>query len=120
EGASKELVKASAGIDAKQSMWMSGIITDDMRKKLADTQFKVFANKLESINFAANVTDAIVVDINVNTSDAEAPKMIKMQIDTFLPFIRAAAEADEKTGELAKEIFKNLTISANQGGLNVN
>ena len=119
--ASKDLVKASAKIEAKQSIWMAVVITDDMRKKMAENpQFKALAAKLESVTASVDVSDAIVFDLNVNTTDADAAKMIKTQIDAFLPFIRTTAEADEKNGELAKELFSNLKIVANPNGLNVN
>ena len=120
-GGSKDLVKAGAKADGKNSMWMAVVVTDEMRKAMADNpQLKGFANKLESITSGVNVSDSIVLDLNVNTTDGDAAKAIETQINAFLPFIRATAEADEKNGALAKEIFSNLKIAAGPTGLNVN
>ncbi len=117
-GGSKELVKASAKADGKQSMWMAMVITEEMRKQMAaNVQFKDIAPKLESISAGFHVSDALAFDLNINTSDGEAPKKMKALVDMFLPFILPTLIPDET---VSKDIQKNLKITANEDALNVN
>jgi hypothetical protein len=120
-GGSKDLVKAAKKLDPKQCMWMAIGITDDMRKEMAkNPQFKAFAEKLESITFGIHVSDAIIFDLNVNTSDAEAPKAMKVQVDQAVQLFKAFGGADEKAGPIITDILNSLKITANQDALNFN
>jgi hypothetical protein len=120
-GGSKDLVKASAKIKADQSLWMVMPITEDLRKMMAGAPGgKEIGAKLESFSFAVKVSDAIVADANFNTADAATAKALEGQINLVLPFLQMQAEADEKHGPLAKELFAGLKITAGQDALNIN
>jgi hypothetical protein len=120
-GGSKELVKASAKLDGKSSMWMAMVITDDLRKMMAQNpQTKDIAEKLEAFTFGVKVTDNIVADLNINTSDAAAAKVMKTQVDAALPFITALVGDDNPASPVVKELIKGLKVTANQDGLNFN
>jgi hypothetical protein len=120
-GGSKDLVKASAKLDSKSSMWLAMVISKEMRALMAQNpQFKDIANKLESVTFGVNVTDAIVADLNINTTDAAAAKAMKAQVDLALPFLTAIVPEDNPANPVVKEIRKNLKVTANQDALNFN
>ena len=120
-GGSKELVKASAKLDTKSSMWLAMVITKEMRALMSQNpQFKDIANKLESVTLGVNVTDNIVADLNINTADAAAAKAMKAQVDLALPFITAIVPEDNPANPVVKEIMKNLKVTANQDALNFN
>jgi len=119
-GGSKELVKASAKLDGKSSMWMAIVMTKEMRELMAkNAQTKDIAEKLESFTFGVKVSDDIVADMNINTSDAATAKAMQTQVEAALKFIPLAVP-DEQAGAVVKEIIKGLKVTANQDGLNFN
>ena len=120
-GGSKELSKASAKVDGKQSMWMAVVITDDMRKAMAQSpQMKDVAGKIESITMGIHVTDEIVLDLNINTADGAAAKAMKTQVDAALPFITAIIGDDNPASGVVKDLMKTLKITAKEDALNLN
>ncbi len=120
-GGSKELVKAGAKVDAKQSMWMAVVIDEAMRKKMAESpQFKDIAPNLESITTGVNITDDIVLDVNINTANAAAAKDMKKQIDAALPFITAFIGDDNPASPVVKDLLKSLKVTAGEDALNIN
>ena len=119
--ANKDLVKAAAKVDGKQSMWLAVVVSEAMRTELAKSaQFKDIAPKLESVTFGLSVGDAVVADLNINTTDNDTPKALKVLVDMFLPVIQVLGGNDPNAGPIIKEIVDGLKITANQNVLNVN
>ena len=119
-GASKDLIKASAKANPRNSVWLALVINDEMRKVAANSpQFKAIADKLESITAGIHVTDAIVVDININTTDADAAKALKVQVDALVPIFKALGSSDEKAAPIVEDVLNTLKVTANPTGLNI-
>lgn len=77
-GVSKELSDVLKKVDAKQSFWIAGLLTDDLLKGplAGNEQAKEILGKIASLVGGIHVTDDVKIDFTLNTKTTEAAKEI--------------------------------------------
>jgi hypothetical protein len=109
---SAELKAAVAKVPGKESLWVAGIITEDIKKKLADNpQTKKYAASIKSITGGITVTDALQLNAQIHTNDGDVAKELKKVIEGFVPVIQLMTQGNEQYGPLIKEVLDGLKVS---------
>jgi hypothetical protein len=114
------LAKSVGTATGKESVWMGLILTDAMKKQMAQNPMSAAFGNLDSITTTVNVTDAILIDVNLNADNAANAGKIKPMIDQFVQFFAAFGGADEKTGPIVKKVLANLKTSVKGNAVNIN
>ena len=111
---SPELVTALDRLGGKESVYAALVITDQMKKKMADgpnPQFKEIAPKLQYVTGIFDVTDDVKLKLSVQTSDAKAADKVKMTLNQFVPLIgMMAAGQAEKLGPTVTDLVKQIEV----------
>jgi len=114
------LAKSIGGATGKESMWMGVILTEDMKKQVAANPMTAALGTLESIATTVNITDAVIIDVFLNSDKAENAEKVKELINQFLPAIGLFIGGDENLGPILKKIMANLKVSTKGSTVNIN
>ncbi len=110
--ANPDLRAAVAKVPGKESLWMAGIITEDLRKKMeANPQTKKYAASVKSVTGGITVTDALEINGQIHTNNADVAKELKKVIEGFVPVIQLMTQGNEQYGPLIKEVLDGLKVS---------
>jgi hypothetical protein len=111
---SPELVTALDRLGGKESVYAALVITDQMKKMIADgpnPQFKELAPKLQFVTGIFDVTNDVKLKLSVQTSDAKAADKVKMTLNQFVPLIgMMAAGQAEKLGPAVTDLVKQIEV----------
>jgi hypothetical protein len=115
------LKSAAAGVDAKQSVWGALVVTDEIRKSLAqkDGPGAAIGPKLKAITGGVNITDGIAVAVQVQTSDAKAARELREFGDQAKGLLAFVGAQNEEVKPFTDELLKTLKISAEKTDVNV-
>jgi hypothetical protein len=118
-----ELKSAIGGISGKESMWMAGIVNDELKKKLADNdQTRKYADKLKAITGSVTLTDDIQLGIQIHTTDAKVADEIRGTLDALKPLANLLVQGDnaKQIGPIVKDVLDNLKIGTEQTTVTIN
>jgi len=109
---SAELRAAVGKVPGKESLWVAGIITDDIKKKMQDNpQTKKYAGTIKSITGGITVTDAFQLNGQIHTTDPKIAAELKKVLEGFVPVIQLMTQGNEQFGPLIKEVLDGLKIT---------
>jgi hypothetical protein len=125
EGRSKpgaELQTAANKVPGKESFWIAAIVTPEMKKQMeSNPQAKKYANTVKSLTGGLLVTDAILFNFQIHTTDPKIANELKMTIDGFKPLLQlmAAQGGNEMVGPLVKEVLDGLKVNTQETTVSV-
>lgn len=91
--------------DAKKVVWVAGLITDDVKKGMANFPLTAnIATKLESFTGNVGVTDGVQVDLHVYATDEKAA-------NDFSKLLEAAKGFIPQDNDMVKELVDGLKIN---------
>jgi len=117
----RALKSVIGGVDAKQSIWVAALVTEDMRKALARTDGPgaEVAPKLKALTGGVNITTNIAVALQMQTSDAEAAKKLRDFADQAKGLLAFVGNSNEEAKPFVDELLKTLKINAEKTDINV-
>lgn len=125
EGRSKpgaDLQTAVNKVPGKESFWVAGIITPEMKKQLeTNPQTKKYASTVKSLTGGLTLTDAFQLNIQVHTTDPKVANELKMTMEGLKPLLQLMAMqgGNEQVGTLVKEVLDGLKINTQETTLKV-
>ena len=111
---SQDLKSVVGGIDAKQSIWLAAVMTDEIRKTLAkqDGPGAALAPELKAITGGVNITDSVAVAMQVQTTDAKTAKELREFADQIKGLLAFFGNSNEDAKPFVDELMKTLKIIA--------
>ena len=107
--------------DARQTVWMAGVVTDAMKQELAkNPQLADYAKKLAGLTGTVAVGDDVQMTLNIHTTEAQAAKDISELLNGVKGFASAAAANVPDYGALLAEVIDGLKIGSNQTQVTIN
>jgi hypothetical protein len=117
---SKDLAAALETADAKQSIWMAGLVPEEATRALGQAQGPAQAiKKIKSGSGGLLITDSIKVSGIASTGDEEAAKEVAKQIDGAKGLLTFFAATNEQVKPFADEVLKTLDIKTSKGNVSV-
>jgi len=109
------------GVDAKQSIWAALLVTDEIRKSLAqkDGPGAAIAPKLKAITGGVNITDSIAVTVQVQTNDPKAARELRDFGDQAKGLLAFVGAQNEEVKPFTDELLKTLKINAEKTDVSV-
>lgn len=108
------------GVDAKQSIWLAALVTDEIRKAMGkqDGPGAAIAPKLKAVTGGVNITDNVAVAMQVQTADAKTAKELRELGENAKGFLAIIGQ-NEEIKPFVDELMKTLKISAEKTDVNV-
>ena len=101
----KEFAAALAKADTKKEIWMVGMITDDIKKAMANFPLTAnIATKLEALTGNVSVADGVQLNISVYATDEKAAS-------DFGKLLEAAKGFIPQDNDMVKEVVDGLKVS---------
>jgi len=118
---SKDLAAAMEGIDAKQSIWMAGLVPEEATKALGQAQQgpAQALKKIKAGGGGITVTDAITVSGHVSTGEADAAKVVAKALEDAKGLLTFFAATNEQVKPFADEVLKTLAIKTDKGDVSL-
>lgn len=117
---SKEMAAALEAADSKQSIWMAGLLPEDVAKSLAQAQGQAEAlKKVKSGGGGITITDSIVVSASASTDDPAAAKELAKVLDSNKALLNIVGATNEMIKPFADEVLKTLAIKTDKGNVTV-
>lgn len=116
----KALETAIAAVDSRQSVWGATVITEELKKKAAehgDNPGAALVPKLKAVLGGINITDAVAVSVQVQTTDAAAAKELGEFVDAAKVLLGAAAQGE--AAPFVNDVMKSLKVKAEQNAVNI-
>lgn len=126
----KKETKSSKGLqsllgkqDNKQSLWLSVLVSDDIKKQAGQNEkLKELADKLQSISAGVTLTDEIKVQVRISASDPKAAKDIRQQIEgvkALAVFFISGNEQLKDYAPLLLDVLNSFKFSQDQAVVGV-
>jgi hypothetical protein len=116
----KGLADVVATVDGKQTIWIASVVTDEVKKQLANQpQAAEFAKKLKAITGGIHVTDAMAIGVKVQTTDAKAARDLSEFTNQAKTFLQFAGQSNEELKPFVDEIINTLEIKTQGADLSV-
>jgi len=120
QSVNKNLRAALDKLKGDEPVWMAMVVSDQTRRLLkGDDNSKDFADALQSITGALELTDDAQFTLVVHTSDAKAATQIKGKIDELMPLLAFMAAGKDASGRIVKELINNLKLSAEKNDVSI-
>ena len=118
---SKALQEALAGADARQSVWVASVATDDIKKAAGKNQFTAgIAPKLKAFTGGITVGDDVAVSLKVQTTDPKAAQTLDDLVTQFVkPILGVAGQSNEDLAPLIKDVLDSMKVTTQKGDLDV-
>src|SRR5262249_12434189 len=118
----KDPESAIAGVDAKQSLWIAGTITEEMKKAMTrgDSPAANVAPKLKAVTGGVTVTDGVAVAVQVKTTEAKAAKELSEFIDQAKGLLAFVGQSNEDPKPFVADLLKTLKVRADDTDVKVN
>jgi len=118
---SKDLVAALETADAKQSIWMAGLVPAEATRALGqDEKGPAQAmKKIKSGSAGITVTKSISVSGLVSTGEADAARAVAKEVDGAKNLLTFFAATNEQVKPFAEEVLRTLKIKTNKGDVTV-
>ncbi len=117
----KDLATALEGVDAKQSIWVAGLIPDEARKQLDNLrQGQVeLLKKVKAGSGGLMITDTVTATVTMSTGDADAAKKLEEAGKGLKGVLAFFAMSNEQIKPFADELLKTLDIKSSKGDVSV-
>jgi hypothetical protein len=132
KAAGKRPAKLDAGLrtliarqDLRQSLWLAAVTSKEMRQQLAKNAgggLKDFADKIQSVSGGLTVTDEIRLNVRVQTSDANAARMVRQQLEADKAIAVLAVSVRDELKDYAPtitDVLNAFRFSQDQGAVSV-
>src|SRR5437868_13847798 len=109
--------------DPKQSLWLAAVASKEMRQQLAKNGgAKDFADKIQSLSGGLTLTDDIRLNVRVQTSDPNAARQLRQQLEAGKAVAVLAVSVNEELKDYAPGIIDVLNafrFSQEKGAISV-
>lgn len=108
--------------DARQSLWLAAVTSDEARQQLAKNfpGLKDFASKLQSVSGGLTLTDDVKVNFRVQTGDAVAARAVRQQLEAGKALVILAVSLDQNMkdyGPTIIDVLNSIRFAQDQGTL---
>jgi len=113
----KELESLLGKVDGKQTVWLAGIVSDDLKKDLlSNPQVRKTAEALQSIQGGISVAEGIRAEILIQTSDARAAAEIRKLLDGIKSLVSlAVTDTDsDRLGTLPADLVNAVKVATDK------
>jgi hypothetical protein len=111
----KELQAYITKADSKQSLWMVGRATDELKKALAgNPQTAAIADKLVAFNGSVAIGDGVEAAFHVYTKDPKSAENVSRLLDGVKGIVAFASQNIEDYGELVSEVIDAFKITSDK------
>lgn len=109
--------------DSKQSLWISVVASDDLKKQAGQNEkLKELADKLQSISAGVTLTDEVKLQVRIHTSDAKAAKDIRQQLEgvkALAVFFISGNEQLKDYAPVLLDVLNSIKFGQDQGAVAV-
>jgi len=103
-----ELKSALGKLNGKESLWMAGAVTEELRKMATDKEAREFAQKVKGLTASLTLSDNADLKVQVLTNDADTAKTLKDKVDEVKPALLLFAGGNSQFGDILKELVDGL------------
>jgi hypothetical protein len=120
EEINKNMRAALDHLKGDENIWLAMAATDAIKKSLkADDNAKNFAEALQSITGALELTDDAQLAVVIHTNDAKAAEQIKGKLDELMPLLGFLGPGKDAGGRLLKEVIQNIKLAAEKNDVSI-
>lgn len=111
-----ELQKLLGKVDGKATVWVVGLATPEVKKRLAaPAEYQRLVDSLQHFRGSVTVADGVQADFVVQTNDAKAaPEIRKFMEGVKAILILAATSQDKKNGVIWADLLSALKVANEQ------
>jgi len=109
----KDLAAARAQFTGQESLWIAGLITEEMRNATKkNPQMAGLIGKLEYFAASVNLTEAVDVRVILHATDAAGATQVRKTINQFKPILAVLAQSNEDLAPIVNEILNATKVIA--------
>jgi len=114
-----ELKTALTKLGGKESLWMAGAVTEELRKMAKDKEAREFAQKVKGLTASLTLSDNADLKVKVLTTDAETAKTLQGKVDEVKSALPLLAAANPQLAPIAKELVEALKIGTDNSTVTI-
>ncbi len=111
---------ALAHLRGDESMWLAMAATEDIKQLLkSDDTAKDFADALQSVTGALELSEDAQFRLVIHTDNAQAAAKIKGKLDELMPLLSFLGAGKDKSGQIAKEVIDSIKLKTEKNDVSV-
>ncbi len=116
----KDMQAALDHLKGDESAWLAMVATDPLKQLLkADDTAKNFADALQSITGALELSDDAQLSLVVHTSNPTAAAQIKGKFDELMPLLAFLGAGKDTSARLVKQLIDNLKLRTDKNDVSI-
>jgi len=111
---------ALAHLKGDENMWLAMVATEDIKQLLrSEDTSKGFADALQSVTGALELSEDAQFRLVAHTDSAEAAAKIKAKLEELMPLLSFLGAGKDKSGQIAKEVIDSIQLKAEKNDVSV-
>jgi hypothetical protein len=115
-----DIAKALNGYTGKESLFVAGLITKDLKAQIAkQPAFENIAPKLDGVSAVVTATDGVAVNLSVHCTDSKTADALKLVAAILMPTLKKQAADNPAVPSYVKDILDDVKITSDKTAVTI-
>jgi hypothetical protein len=111
----KELRELLSKIDGKETVWLAGVISDDVKKGIGgNPQVRKVVDSLQSVRGGIRVTEGLQASLVIQTNDPRTAGEIRKFLEGIKSLVELAVQDDDHLGTLPADLLEAVKLATDK------